>query len=151
MSTSFGSAGMGQTSPSEAIFFCVFFFCYWKDFLDSISLLLSRTAISCVPDYNMKSKKQLLSSGMKFKYLLEHIVPLYLNLSHMHRLRSDNFRMSLWSHHFSQNTNKKLSGFLLCVVKADILTIFCSYFVRNDDFINSFWNWLTFRVRDRIK
>ena len=26
-----------------------------------------------------------------------------------------------------------------CPVRAEILTIFCSYFERNDDFINSFW------------
>ena len=58
--------------------------------------------------------------------------------------------MNLWSHHFSQNTNKKLSGFLPCVVRAEILTIFCSYFGRNDDFINSFWNWLTFSKEDCI-
>ena len=41
--------------------------------------------------------------------------------------------MNLWSHHFSQN----LSGFLPWVVRAEILTIFCSYFGRNDDFIYS--------------
>ena len=52
--------------------------------------------------------------------------------------------MNLWSHRFSQNTNEKLSGFLPCVVRAEILTIFCSYFGRNDDLINSFWNCLTF-------
>jgi hypothetical protein len=28
--------------------------------------------------------------------------------------------------------------------RAEILTIFCSYFRRNVDFINSFWNLLTF-------
>ena len=44
--------------------------------------------------------------------------------------------MNLWSHRFSQNTNS--------VVRAEILTIFCSYFGRNDDFINLFWNCLTF-------
>ena len=45
--------------------------------------------------------------------------------------------ISEWSHRFSQNTNEKLSGFLPCVVRAEI---FRSYFGRNDDFINSFWN-----------
>ena len=30
--------------------------------------------------------------------------------------------------------------------RAEILTIFGSYFGRNDDFINSFWNLLTFRT-----
>ena len=39
---------------------------------------------------------------------------------------------------------KKLSGFLPCVVRAEVLTIFCSYFGRNDDFMNSFGNLLTF-------
>ena len=53
--------------------------------------------------------------------------------------------MNKWSHRFSQNTNEKLSEFLLCVVRAEILTIFCLYSERNDDFINSFWNKLTFR------
>ena len=58
--------------------------------------------------------------------------------------------VNLWSHRFSKNTNKKLSGFLPCVVctivRAEILTIFCSYFGRNDGFTNSFWNLLTFSV-----
>ena len=53
-------------------------------------------------------------------------------------------RMNLLSHHFSQNTNVKLSGFLPFIVKAEILTIFCLYFGRNNDLISSFWNWLTF-------
>ena len=52
--------------------------------------------------------------------------------------------MNLWNHRFTQNPNKKLSGFLPCVVRAEIFTIFCSDFGRNDDYINSFWNWLTF-------
>ena len=52
--------------------------------------------------------------------------------------------MDLQRHHFSQNTNEKLSGFLPCIVRAEVFTIFCSYFRRNDDFINWFWNWLTF-------
>ena len=42
--------------------------------------------------------------------------------------------MNLWSHHFSQNGT----------IRAEILTIFGSYFGRNHDFINSFWNLLTF-------
>ena len=52
--------------------------------------------------------------------------------------------MNLWSHRFSQNLNKKLSRFLPSLHRAEILTIFCSYFGRNDDFINSLWNCLTF-------
>ena len=40
--------------------------------------------------------------------------------------------------------NKKLSGFLPSLHRAVILRIFCSYFGRNDDFINSFRNCLTF-------
>ena len=42
----------------------------------------------------------------------------------------------------------ELQGFLLCSVAhywAEILTIFRSYFGRNDDFKNSFWNLMTFR------
>ena len=34
---------------------------------------------------------------------------------------------------------------------AEILTIFRSYFGRNDDFINSFWNSLTFTTKVRFK
>ena len=52
--------------------------------------------------------------------------------------------MNLWSQHFSQNTNVKLSGFLPLQHRAEIMTIFRLYFGRNDDFINSFWKWLTF-------
>ena len=52
--------------------------------------------------------------------------------------------MNLWSHRFSQNTNKKLSRFLLSLHRAEILTIFHSYFERNNDvIINLFWNLLT--------
>ena len=61
-------------------------------------------------------------------------------------VRSLKFRMNLWSHSFSQNTNEKLSGFLPCKVRVKILTIFCSYFGRNDDFIKSYWNQLTFSI-----
>ena len=52
--------------------------------------------------------------------------------------------MNLWSHRFSQNMNKKVSGFRPLQYRTEILTIFCSYLGRNDDFINSFWNHLNF-------
>ena len=55
--------------------------------------------------------------------------------------------MNLWSHGFSQRMNQKLLRFLPCSVaqyKAKILTIFGSYFGRNDDLFHSFWNSLTF-------
>ena len=58
--------------------------------------------------------------------------------------------MNFWSHHFSQNMNEKLLGFLPCGVRAEILKIFCSCFGRNDDLINSFWNLLTFSSRKRV-
>ena len=35
--------------------------------------------------------------------------------------------MNWWNHSFSQNKYEKLSEFLPCVVRAEILTIFCSY------------------------
>ena len=54
--------------------------------------------------------------------------------------------MNLWSYRFSQNTKKKLSRFLPSLQRGEILTVFCSYFGRNNDFINSFWNRLTFRA-----
>ena len=54
--------------------------------------------------------------------------------------------MNLWSHRFSQNMNKKLSELLPSLHRAEILTIFRLYFGRNDDFINSFWNCLTFSI-----
>ena len=60
---------------------------------------------------------------------------------------SVNFRMNLWSHRFSQNTIQILWGFLPCTVphyRAEILTIFGSYFGRHDDLKNLFWNLLTF-------
>ena len=40
----------------------------------------------------------------------------------------------------------KLIRFLPSLHRTEILTIFCSYFERNDDFINSFWNCLTFSM-----
>ena len=39
---------------------------------------------------------------------------------------------------------KNCQEFLLVVCRVEILTIFHSYFGRNDDFINSFWNLLKF-------
>ena len=49
--------------------------------------------------------------------------------------------------------NQKLQGFLLFNVvwhstgeKIEILTLFGSYFGRNYDFIDSFWNLLTFTI-----
>ena len=50
--------------------------------------------------------------------------------------------MSLWSHRFFQNCQ----DFCPVYCRAEILTIFCSYFGRNDDFINSFWNLLIFTM-----
>ena len=50
------------------------------------------------------------------------------------------------------NTGRGLSGNIRRPVekqqqhRTEILTIFCLYFGRNDDFINSFWNCLTFRT-----
>ena len=64
--------------------------------------------------------------------------------------RSVNFRMNLYCQHFSQNTNKKLSEFLPSLHRAEILTIFCSWFGRNYDFINSFWKYLNFRARTKL-
>ena len=55
--------------------------------------------------------------------------------------------MNLRSLRFSQNTNKKLSRILPSLHRAEILTIFCLYFGRNDDFINSLRNFLTFMNR----
>ena len=40
--------------------------------------------------------------------------------------------------------NNCIQGFLPSLHRAEILTIFRLYFGRNDDFIKSFWNWLTF-------
>ena len=41
---------------------------------------------------------------------------------------------------------KNCQDFFPVYCRAEILTIFRSYFGRNDDFINSFWNLLTFRM-----
>ena len=50
--------------------------------------------------------------------------------------------MNLWSHRFSQ----KISQDFCPHYTTEILPIFCLYFGRNDDFINSFWNCLTFTM-----
>ena len=47
--------------------------------------------------------------------------------------------MNLWSHRFTQNTNKIFSRFLPSLHRVEILTIFHSYFGRNDVFIISLW------------
>ena len=57
--------------------------------------------------------------------------------------------MSLWSHRFSQSLNQILyvrisALYTVPHYRAEILTIFGSYFGRNDDFIISFWKLLTF-------
>ena len=54
--------------------------------------------------------------------------------------------MNLLSHCFSQNMNKKLLRFLPSLHRAEILTFLRLNFGRNDDFINSFWNCLTFKI-----
>ena len=57
--------------------------------------------------------------------------------------------MNLWSHCFSQNMNQIFQGYLPCDVpnyRAEIFTSFGSHFGRKHDFINSFWNLLTFRT-----
>ena len=59
--------------------------------------------------------------------------------------------MNLWSHRSYQNTDKKLSRFLPSLLRAEILTIFRSYFGRNNDLINSFWNCLTFSKSSKFK
>ena len=53
-------------------------------------------------------------------------------------------RMNLWSHRFSKKHDEKLTIILPSLHRAEILAIFRSYFGRNDDFINSFRNYLTF-------
>ena len=53
---------------------------------------------------------------------------------------------------FLHDINQKLQGFLPCSVaqyRAEIVAIFGSYFGRNDNFINSFWNLLTFKATIR--
>ena len=57
--------------------------------------------------------------------------------------------MNLWSHRFSK---KMISA--VCTVpqyRAEILTMFGSYFGWNDDFINSFWNLLTFSLAENTQ
>ena len=77
-----------------------------------------------------------ISTSLLLKYLL-----LYMFKGQT----TGNFRMNLWSHRFSQNTNKNLLRFLPSLHdRVKILTIFPSYFGRNDNFIKSSWNCLTF-------
>ena len=61
-------------------------------------------------------------------------------------LKVRQFQNEFMKSSFLPKYKQKLSGFLPFVVKAEIWTIFGSYFGRNDDFINSFWNCLTFRM-----
>ena len=66
--------------------------------------------------------------------------------------RSINFRKKRWSHCFSKNVNQKLE---FCPVVwhstgQKSVQFLGSCFGRNDDFINSFWNLLTFKW-SRIK
>ena len=97
-----------------------------------------------------KDHVTMLQAGKQLECLINEQVRLQFDLTLLAHIfsaknklmyqRSDNFRTNVWSHCFSQNTNKKLPGFLPCVVGAKKLTIFCSYFGRNNHFINSFWN-----------
>ena len=56
------------------------------------------------------------------------------------------FRWIYYCHSSSKSTGKETGKTQnsAVVYRADILTIFRSYFGRNDDFINSFWSLLTF-------
>ena len=60
------------------------------------------------------------------------------------QLKVSKFQNKFMKSSFLPKYEQKLSGFLPCVVRAEILTIFHSYFGRNDDFRNSFRNLLTF-------
>ena len=55
--------------------------------------------------------------------------------------------MNLWSHGFPKIWTKNCKDFCPVVwqYRAKILAIFGSYFGKNDDFINSFWNLLTYK------
>ena len=50
-----------------------------------------------------------------------------------------------------QNEFMKSSFCSVAQYRAEILTIFGSYFGRNDDFINLFWNLLTFKRKKKLK
>ena len=59
-------------------------------------------------------------------------------ISSLDILKVSKFQNEFMKSLFLPKYEQKLSRFLPCVVKAEILTIFGSYFGRNDDFINSF-------------
>ena len=75
-----------------------------------------------------------------YKFWLMLFSILYIPISSY--LKSSLVKVRQFQNEF-MNTNEKLSAFLPYVGRAEILTIFCSYFGKNNDFINSFWNWLT--------
>ena len=55
------------------------------------------------------------------------------------------FQKLLFLHQLTQNVTAVTKGQIISEWLYDvILTIFCSYFGGNDDFITSFWNYLTF-------
>ena len=79
--------------------------------------------------------------------ILSKFYPEFLETHFIQTLSKGKFRMNVWSHPFSQNMNKKLSRLPPSLHTTEILTNFSLYFGRTDDFINSFWNCLTFRIR----
>ena len=82
---------------------------------------------------------------MKISLLLQVAFQLSIDTHSNLRICGKGQLISEWIYEvISQNTKETLSRFLPCVVRAEILTIFCSYFGRNDDFINLFWDLLTF-------
>ena len=52
--------------------------------------------------------------------------------------------MKIWSHHIAQNMNEKKLKNSALNFKAEFFKFFRSYFGQCDDFIFSFWNFLTF-------
>ena len=83
--------------------------------------------------------------------LLPRIIELSLDATHRYcSLASvSKFQNEFMKTSFLPKYEPKFVRILPCSVtqyRAEILTIFCSYFGRNDDFKNSFWNLVTFSV-----
>ena len=82
------------------------------------------------------------SSDWKERKWWSHLTVRFLNILKVSKVQNE-FMMSPFLPKYEPNTVPHY--------RAEILTIFGSYFGRNDDFINSYWNLLTFKYIEATK
>ena len=84
--------------------------------------------------WNKDSYKKNHNLTVKREYKLQY----KLKIIKLRFLKVSKFQNEFLKSSFLPKYQQKVVRIVDCVVRAEILTIFCSYFGRNDDFINPF-------------